>query len=91
LSNKHSGPKFRDHTLVTKIKSKTHKIYKEKPSITENQSNARFKIKNQSITGIISSSHEIEEQLGGKKEKNGHLQQFLQESLQVTMKHNAMI
>jgi hypothetical protein len=67
LSNKHSGPRSRDYTLVTKIKRKTCKIYKEKLSISENQSNASFKLINQSITGIRSSSQEIEAKLGGKK------------------------
>jgi hypothetical protein len=46
----------RDYILVTKIKRKTCKIYKESLSITENQSNSRFKLMNQSNTGIISSS-----------------------------------
>jgi hypothetical protein len=67
LSSKHSGPRSRDYILVTKIKRKTCKIYKEKLSITENQSNASFKLINHSNTGIRSSSQEIEAKLGEKR------------------------
>jgi hypothetical protein len=52
---------------VTKIKSKTCKIYKEKLSITENQSNASFKLIKQSSTSVRSSSQEVEARLGRKK------------------------
>jgi hypothetical protein len=73
----------RDYTLMTRIKSKTCKIYKKRLSITENQSNASFKLINQSITGIRSPSQEIEAKLGKKKKKKiASLQQFLQESSQ---------
>jgi hypothetical protein len=43
--------------------------YKEKLSISENQSNASFKLIIQSITSIKSSSQKIEGKLGGKKKK----------------------
>jgi hypothetical protein len=54
---------------VTRIKSKTFKIYKERLSIPENQSNTSFKLIKQSITGIRSSSQAIGEKLGGKNKK----------------------
>jgi hypothetical protein len=90
LSNKHSGPRSRDYTLATRIKSQTCKIFIEKLSISKNQSNASFKTINQSINGIKISSQAIEEKLGGKI-KIGSLQQFLQESSRVAVEHNATI
>jgi hypothetical protein len=75
---------------VTRIKRKTCKLYKEKPSISGNKSNASFKLINQSIISIISSSQAIEEKLGGKI-KIGYLQKFLQELSWVVVEHSAMI
>jgi hypothetical protein len=70
-----------DYTLATKIESKNCKIYKERLSIPENQLDVSFKLINQSINGIRSSSQEIEAKLGEKRQI-GSLQQFLQESSQ---------
>jgi hypothetical protein len=75
---------------VTRIKRKTCKIYKERISIPENQSNACFKIINKSITSIRSSFHEIGAKLGGKR-KIVSFQQFLQESSQAAVEHSVMI
>jgi hypothetical protein len=54
---------------VTKTKSKTCKIYKEKFSIPKNHSNASFKLINQSFTSVRISSQAIEVKLGRKKEE----------------------
>jgi hypothetical protein len=62
-------------------KKKTCKIYKERLSITENQSTTRFKLTNQSNTGIRSPPQETKEKLG-EKIKIDSLQQILQESSQ---------
>ena len=60
--------------------SKSKKIAKckERISITENQSQASLKLKNQSIMGIESSPQDTKENLGGKR-KNESLHQNLQE------------
>jgi hypothetical protein len=56
---------------VTKIKIKIKNLQnlQRKLSISENQSNASFKLINQSITGIRSSSQAIEAKLGRRKKK----------------------
>jgi hypothetical protein len=54
---------------------------KERLSITENQSQASFKLRNQSIMGIGSSPQATKENLGGKRQ-NDSLHQNLQESSQ---------
>jgi hypothetical protein len=59
--------RLRDYTLVSKIKNKNLQILQRKLSISENQSNASFKLINQSITGIRSSSQAIEEKLDRRK------------------------
>jgi hypothetical protein len=63
---------------VTNIKRKNLKNYKERLSIPENQSKSRFKLINQSNTGIRSSSQETEATMGEKRQIES-LQQILQE------------
>jgi hypothetical protein len=63
--------------------SKSKKLVKckERLSITENQSQANFKLKNQSIMGIESSPQATKENLGGKIQDDS-LHQNLQKSSQ---------
>jgi hypothetical protein len=75
---------------VTKNQKQNLQNLQRKHSISKNQSNASFKLINQSFTSVKSSSQAVEEKMGREK-KMAITQQFLQESLQVAMEHSATI
>jgi hypothetical protein len=56
---------------VTRNQKKNLQSSQRRLSISENQSNAGFKVINQSFTSVKSSSQEVEEKLG-RENKNGY-------------------